>query len=369
MTTNTILYPDYENSILCIPNSLLSHYGAAAHCASHPRLDALLAQGFRNVVLMVFDGMGADMLAHTLPPGAFLRRHMDTTLTSVYPSTTTAAITTFESGLPPIVHGWLGWSCYFDALKQAVELFTNKTDEGKEAAPYNVADRHLHYAVIDDQIRAAAPEVEVYRVSPFSRTHYAATAAEVCTHVRTLCQAPGRKFVYAYHPRPDWDMHDHGSNAEPVKQLIKHIDDEISRLCVTLKDTLVLVTADHGMTDTKDVYLSDTPEIAECLALPPSIESRCLSLFVKEEYKATFADRFQDRFGADFLLWSKEEALNSGIFGTGTPHPQALAFMGDYIAPATGKIRIAKPNRPKFAAMHAGLRPEEMIVPLITAEC
>jgi len=69
------------------------------------------------VVLMAFDGMGVDILEKHLPRESFLRENMIRYVTSVFPSTTTAAMTAYYSGLSPNEHGWLGWSLYFIGVK------------------------------------------------------------------------------------------------------------------------------------------------------------------------------------------------------------------------------------------------------------
>jgi hypothetical protein len=64
-----------------------------------------------------------------------------------------------------------------------------------------------------------------------------------------------------------------------------------------------------------------------------------------------------------------EQALECGIFGEGNLHPKTRDFVGDYVALATGNIglwyRDNKGEHNDFAAAHAGLRPEEMTIPLI----
>ena len=365
-----IVWPDYDKSILGIPNAILRHYGALALYPSPHALVEALAKGYRNIVLLVFDGMGSDMLRQNLPEDAFLRQYTVSDILSVYPCTTTAAITAYETGLPPIAHGWLGWSCYFKEIGQCVDLFTNQIAKDTPAAEYDMARTYMPYTTISETIGQTNPDLSVWRVSAFSQTHYAATAAEACAAVREICLCEeGRQFVNAYCNQPDLDMHMHGCYSEPVRQRIRHINSEVERLCNTLSDTLVIVSADHGLTNTKDVYIEEYPALYECLLMRPSIESRCLSLFVKDGMKDMFAERFNKQFENDFILLTKEDALAKGIFGQGTPHPKVQDFLGDFIAVATGNIRLThRGSSGPFKAMHAGLRAEEMEVPLILIE-
>lgn len=51
---------------------------------------------------------GANVLQKHLEPEGFFAAYMAGTITSVYPCTTTAAETTFASGLSPLEQGWIG---------------------------------------------------------------------------------------------------------------------------------------------------------------------------------------------------------------------------------------------------------------------
>jgi hypothetical protein len=69
---------------------------------------------------------------------------------------------------------------------------------------------------------------------------------------------------------------------------------------------------------------------------------------------------------------TSEEAMDSGLFGRGTPHKRLKDFLGDYVALATGKrmlwFRDEQGQSSGHKAAHAGLLPEEMTVPLILIE-
>jgi hypothetical protein len=118
--------------------------------------------------------------------------------------------------------------------------------------------------------------------------------------------------------------------------------------------------------------IEDFPHINECLAVPPSLEPRCVSLFVKDKFKPMFRERWEACFSDKFLLLTAKEALLTGFFGSGRPHERTDDFIGDYVAVATADIALWYRNEnggySDFAAAHAGLRKEEMIVPLIIIE-
>jgi hypothetical protein len=164
-------------------------------------------------------------------------------------------------------------------------------------------------------------------------------------------------------------MHKNGCHSERTKAHIVLFDKQVEQLAANLSDTLLIVTADHGLIDVNDVLIQDYPEIGECLAVPLNREPRSLSLFVKPEYKDIFPERWERQFGQDFELMTAAAALEQGLFGSGIPHVRVNDFLGDYLALATGSISLwnrdedGKAN--DFKAAHAGLRHEEMVVPLI----
>ena len=105
-----MLLPDYANRILSTVSSVLKAYGIPSIYPSIPVLDSLLSPRPKNIIILLQDGLGLTTLENLLPEDNFLRRNHIHTVTSVFPSTTTAATTAYYTGLSPNEHGWLGWS-------------------------------------------------------------------------------------------------------------------------------------------------------------------------------------------------------------------------------------------------------------------
>ena len=101
MEENKIVLPDYENSILNLINSILHYYHVETKYNGIDILDKKLEKKYKNIVLIILDGMGENIL-NRISPNGFFKKHQERKITSVYPSTTTAAMTTYYSGKPPI---------------------------------------------------------------------------------------------------------------------------------------------------------------------------------------------------------------------------------------------------------------------------
>ncbi len=364
---------EYDNSLLALIASVQKHYGVPTQHNTLKTLDKALEKNHKNVVLMLFDGLGTAILKKHLPEDAFLRRNLKETVSSVFPPTTVAAINTLESGLSPIEHGWLGWSLYFKELDKNVSVFPNTISgsDGKPAADYNVAVRCIPYESIYKKIETAANgAVKASSVSPFS-SYKSKNVDEICETVKILCAEPQRNYIYTYWPQPDYDMHDLGTTHETVHDEIIQINEKIEKLCASLSDTLVVVTADHGLFDVEWSYLPECPEIMECLERMPSIEARALTFFIKPGREKDFEAAFNAKFGADYILLTKKEVFAGKLFGEGEPHPRTEDFIGDYLAVATGMVSIdylPRADSHSFKAAHAGFTSDEMHVPLIVFE-
>ena len=162
-----VFLPDYDCSILGIPNSILAHYGAKPHHKTLPVLDEKLRRNHKNVVLLVLDGMGMEVLkAHS--PNGFLANNCVAQLSSVYPCTTVSALTTLETGLTPIEHGWLGWAHYFKELGKSVELYTNK-ESGTEKS---VSELFIPWQIIGYKIylHKSGKQIQALSVAAYHRS-------------------------------------------------------------------------------------------------------------------------------------------------------------------------------------------------------
>ena len=95
MNKNIIL-TDYNHSILNLITSVLKYYNVETKHTTLETLNKHLDKKYRNVIFLVLDGMGEHILNNISPDGFFNSKKIDC-ITSVYPSTTTAALTTYYS--------------------------------------------------------------------------------------------------------------------------------------------------------------------------------------------------------------------------------------------------------------------------------
>ena len=359
------LFPDYRSCIANLPNSVMKAFGVEPVGETLPLLDGVLKDDYRNVVVILLDGMGLNIIEHLLAPEGFFRSHFAGACSSTFPPTTVAATTSILSGLQPVSHAWLGWDCYYPQIDQNVTVFTNNLqDSDQPAADYNVAGRYTPYESVFD--RFARQGKHAYAAMPFLPP-YPDTFEQILGRIAELCRRPERKYIYAYWNEPDLTMHQFGCYSREAAETLRDLEARIAGLCRELPNTLVVVTADHGQIDTKCDCITRYPTLVKRLVRMPSIEPRALNLFVREGEAEPFAAEFRQLFGDEFLLLTMQEVLDRKLFGDAEEHPCFRAMLGDYLAVAVGERTLfnTELEAERFRGVHAGMTAEEMQVPLI----
>ena len=359
---------DYKNCIANLPNSICRYFGVEPVGETLAIADKYLKKDYKNVVVMLLDGMGTCILENNLPEGSFLRRHLVDSYKSVFPPTTVAATTSIDCGLNPIEHAWLGWDSYYPQVDKNVTVFLN-VEQGtdKPVADYSVAREYCGYESVISRLQKAgcSAHYAIPFVPPFPGDFEA-----ICTRVSDLCKEEGKKYIYAYWSEPDITMHKCGCRSEQAKDMLGSLEKRIESLCTQLEDTLLIITADHGHVDGHNVCILDYPEICECLVRLPSIEARALNLFVKEGMDEKFRKCFNEAFGEDFILLSKQEVYDMELFGPGTRHKNVDGMIGDYVAVSITDLTVfnTRYEADNFKGVHAGYTEDEMVIPFIAVE-
>lgn len=370
--------PNFNHSTLSMMNSILKSYGYPNSFQTLPKLDEELSKKYKNVVLFIFDGLGNISLENISKNGFFNQNKVDV-ISSVFPSTTVAAINTIQSGVPPVEHGWLGWTSYFKEVDHTIELFMNRYVGLDEPVTLNYQEI-IKYRNIFSKIK----ENEDIHCNYFS-PDFIATTMDDCLNVKypkgvlkkgckelikNLYNQEKRTYTYFYHHMPDSLMHVKGVNSLRVKLNVLRIQKILKKTIKKCpKDTLFIVSADHGLVDVSNwVYLYEEKEIYRMLKRRTSIEGRATAFFIKDKFKEEFKETFNKKYGNDFILKSHQEVIDENIFGEGQIHPKFEDFIGDYLAISTSNRCInygKKPKKEFFKASHAGYLQEETEVPLI----
>jgi hypothetical protein len=384
--SHSMVLPDYQGqSIVNLMASLITGLGGKP--AGYPPLSDWpegLLKDVRQVVLIVVDGLGYNYL---------LRQGADTTLasqvrsrmTSVFPSTTATAITSFYTGVAPQQHGLTGWHTYFRELGSVLAVLPGVARYGgvplkKSGIPVK---RFFEHRTVFDRLPVESHLVSPARIacSDFNLAHSGRAhitpydrGAQFFPLIEQLVKRkPGRNFIYAYWPDFDHLCHESGSQSALALSHLQAFDTAYQDFLARIRGTssLILVTADHGFIDTRvdrTLHLADHPRLAESLVLPLCGEPRLAYCYVKPRYTARFEQYIQTELAECMVLRDSQALLDQGYFGLGTPHPRLAERIGDYTLIMKDdwiiKDRLPFEKAYQPIGVHGGVDPDEMYVPL-----
>lgn len=357
-------------SLVNVSNTILARFGAPIH---HPVIPTLLRklQKKDKIVFLLFDGMGQTIIRQHLPFYAWLRRKRLMTITSIFPSTTTAATTAFLSGQYPIEIGWLGWTHYFPEHDRFLELFTGR-DYLKQVPALSPTETQqtIQYVSIFDQLKAHQPSLKIREVWPDIRPGGAKDLDEWFQQLTSALQTPGPMFTYGYWLDPDKSIHKLGVKPKAIKTMVRNIQSRLRQFTSQHSDTTFVVFADHGLVDIAFLSIQEYPDFFQTLIRSFAFEPRAATFFVKPGQRENFVKTFQRYYGQYFHLLTKAEVLSLKLYGQGTAHARIHDFLGDYVAIAHDRYAFTPglPNdtMPKtMKAHHAGMTKKEMLIDLM----
>ena len=382
--------PDYDGgSIVNLLSSIIRSRGGQSPHSELAVLPASALAGFRKVVYLVVDGMGELQLERYLEAGGgreFLAANRRHTLTTVYPATTAAAVSTFGTGASPLEHALIGWYVNLVDLGIVSTILLARTrTEVPIAGPDFKFAEYLRLPSYIDSTRGIR-ELLSFGQIPWSKFSLAVgqwhrrwafgTLAGMVRQIAAFARRPESGTAYAYWPGYDTYCHEHGCDHPKTNRHLDAIDRALAGLSERMRGTgaALLVTADHGLVDSipeHRIELRDVPGFIGCLATLPAGDSRQVQCFVRPSRVKTFLDLVRRRLGKACVCVPGEVLLSSGLLGPGEPHPALAGRVGDFVLVAKDDYAFAAslPGAPSLfnVANHGGMSAREMRVPLYVA--
>lgn len=328
-----------------------------------------------NVVLVVIDGLGYEFLKTR--KDSFLYKNTKEKMTSVFPSTTASAITTFSTGLAPKQHAITGWFTHLKELGcvSAILPFVPRIG-GVDFETLGVNKREL----LDTKGFSEKINTECISVTPseLKDSEYNTQYFKNILHynsmegfIRQIKRAVNgnQRFVYAYWPYFDKLCHENGVGSKITKDHLRELDTYIKRL-KNLKNTSVIITSDHGfMNASKTIKLENHPRLKECLSLTLCGEARAAYCYVYPSKTRQFEEYVNKNLSKYCYLYTREEIINEGWYGLYKPHDKLFDRIGDYVLLMKEgyviKDKLLNEELSSDKGFHGGVSKEEMHVPLI----
>ncbi len=321
----------------------------------------------KNVVTILCDGMGSNIMDRMLDENSFLIKNRIKTITTVFPATTVAATTSMMTGLNPCETAMLGWDMYYKDLDKTITVYLNSQKEDLEHKPLEEAKEYNRKNMITKPTTSEINEIgkyKGYKLFPFGEDAYS-SIIDMFERIKSKCIEPERKYIYAYLEDPDHTMHEIGCDNEKVKNIIIDINNRIENLSRGLTDTVIFVVADHGHHNVKNLFIKDYPDIEECLLRNTSLEPRAINFFIKPGKKEVFVNLFNKYFSNDFDLYTMDEVISSKLFGDGKENKVFRDALGDYLAIAKTDKTLLHTGGAVLKSQHAGYTDDEILVPLV----
>ncbi len=357
--------------------------------------------GLRRVVLVIIDALGYRMLQRMSASGdthAFsdlARAGRLIPITSVFPSTTDAALVSLSTGRPPAEHGWLAYTMYLRELGVAANaillssVWTRKADElldwGLESSSLIPIPR-LAERLASMHVDTGAVFYTGFQNTGFSRMLYKGVteqrghlhASDLWVQLRQLLAETRKRraFITAYWSGLDTLAHAYGPETEHCEAEFHTLDHLLSRqflASLPAKDregTLLLLTADHGqirVPPEKILNADQDRELSRHLMVPITGESRAAFVHPRPGRSRAIRDHLEESYPNWFVVRDSVEVLEAGLLGNPIAD-ETYSRAGELIVlpRSTGALQHAEPSV-TLVGRHGGLSPEEMLVPLLGA--
>lgn len=370
--------------------------------------DLLSARRFEAVALFLIDGFGWRFF-EKFQQAPFLkqvaRQGTVEKLTSQFPSTTSAHITTIHTGLTVGEHGIFEWNYYEPTLDAVIAplLFsfagTVERDTLKKAKVSPKAlypKRTLYNALSSHGVQARIFQHREYTPSTYSNVLFKGAQASgyrtlpegLVNLGEAMAKAKSPAYFYLYYEKIDAVSHDYGPDAP---QTSAEIQSFLLTMEYIFKDavrpkgrTLFLLTADHGQAEVDPqttVYINTDPRFEGVTRflrtdragrpIVPGGACRDFFLYIKDgmldEAQAFLAARLEGRAEVRKVA----EMIEAGWFGPQVS-PAFCSRAGDLvILPYRGEAvwwYEKDKYSQKYYGHHGGLTPQEMEIPLLVWE-
>jgi type I phosphodiesterase/nucleotide pyrophosphatase len=353
-------------------------------------LDGVPARA-QHVVLVLLDAFGWRFFTRHGDHPLLRRLDAVTRLTTQFPATTTAHVTTLHTGAPVGEHGLYEWNVYDAGLDAIVTplLFSFAGDAARDtllrvgADPDAVLPSAL---TLYERLGAAGVACHAFQPASFTPSTYDSVLARgahlhamagldtgLAELAATLRAADRPVYAYVYWDEVDTTGHLKGPSSEEfAAAVVRCLDALDAGLRALPEGTIVLLAADHGQVDVDPattVYVNEAwPELLGLLArgregrvLAPAGSARDLFLHCRDDTVEEVVDGLQRLVGGRATVHRFADLVQAGWLGA--VGERLRARMPDVcVLPAVGEtVWWREPHRfdMRFRGHHGGLSEEE----------
>jgi hypothetical protein len=353
-------------------------------------LDGLPA-GARHVVLVLLDAFGWRFFTRHGDHPLLRRLHAVAPLTTQFPSTTTAHVTTLHTGVALGEHGLYEWNIYEPSLDALITpmLFCYAGDSARDTLLRAGVDPGLLWPsapTFYERLAGAGVASHVFGPATFTPSTVDGVLARgadlhpmadlpsgLAALAATLHEADGPAYAYVYWDEVDAAGHQHGPSSPQFAAAAQRCLDALDAGLRDLpEETIVLLAADHGQVDVDPattVYVNEAwPGIVDLLAhdgrgrpLAPAGSARDLFLHCRPEAIDELVDGLERLLGERATVHRVADIVATGWLGT--VGERLRARLADVcVLPAPGETvwwRERHRFDMRFRGHHGGLSEDE----------
>jgi hypothetical protein len=403
------IHPYYQGlSLLNIPSSICRWLGAP-DLAAAPFVPEIISHfgesSARKVIFILVDALGFQHLAGWLKEqpgrcwGSLLERGLFTPLTSVVPSTTSAALTTLWSGRSPAEHGVVGYELWLKEFGMVANMIRHSpmTFDSSLSAPGSLSlagfqpENVLPWPTLGTHLAAYGIKSYAFQHSAIARSGLSRmffkdvnirpfiSSSDLWINLRSVLEkdAEERLFAWVYWSEVDSLGHLYGPGSEHIRAEFDQFSQTFEDLFYSRvsersrRDTLIILAADHGQIHTPynpHYDLVSHPNLMRRLHIGPTGENRLFYLHTRPRQIEAVREYIDRTWPGQFRMMDPGYAAEAGLFGPGALHSALSDRIGDVLGIAQRQAYLwwsHKENR--LSGRHGGLSPEEMLVPLLAA--
>ena len=313
-------------------------------------------------------------------------------LTTVFPSTTTAALVSLSTGVPPGRHGLVGYRQYLPRFGVVADMLNmapvgSSTRDALIGPSWTPSMLTGAPTLFRRGMRATVLSRDIFQGSGLTRLLYDgaefvgyATASHLVHQLSgILSRTRPPKVVFLYWAELDTVQHLVGPDRRWFAMEMDRIVDLLARTAQTLPRRLarsvrVAVTGDHGQvpaTLARRISVDQEPALLREIVRPLAGDRRAGFFAARTGGIEALERALRQRLAPGSPVLGREAVLEAGLFGLPPFHPEIRERIGDVIAfprsPECFTYRLpgaAAPTR-FLTGAHGGLEADELLVPLV----
>lgn len=403
--TSNYVYPDFSNYLVNIPNTILSHFDIKVNKKLIKKSLLNEIKDSNKIILFLVDGLGYNLFYKWSKSNKFFKnikqKGLVEKLTTVFPSSTPAGITSINSGLTPLEHGLLDWNLYFQELGTIIETLPYKIvdndfqskKEVKEDSKILFSGKTIFELLNQNNIPSFYFCPKGYNqnypkaISKGARKiEYSSDKNLLIKLHKILKNTSGKAYYFVYLPKLDAIEHQYSPNSKKVITELNSISFMIEKELVNklnqklINETSIILTGDHGQIHVdpkKTIYLNQYPQLIKSLKtnslsepILPTGGARSVFLSIKKTQVKNIIKLLKEKLKNKAQIIKIDNKKSNLLFGKGKKHKEFYNRLGNILViPKKNNtiwFKYSKDIIFNNLGHHGGLSSDEMYIPLIT---